>query len=78
MSEMPVCTSVTQLPSANSSMWDAHTGCFVLFQFPRLTSSTAAKLQDLIQSGVKKHDAWNQCTVQLAQAAKVSKIYLLI
>lgn len=59
-------------------MWAAIFIYNMLFQFSRLISSTAAKLQDLIQSGVKKHDAWNQCTVQLAQAAKVRKIYLLI
>ncbi|POI34990.1 hypothetical protein CIB84_001256 [Bambusicola thoracicus] len=44
----------------------------------RLISSTAAKLQDLIQSGVERHEAWNQCTVQLVQAAKVSNIFVLI
>ncbi|NWI62927.1 ACOX2 oxidase, partial [Todus mexicanus] len=44
----------------------------------RLVSSTAAKLQDLIQSGVKKHDAWNQCTVQLAQAAKAHCHYITV
>lgn len=48
------------------------------FQFSRLISSTAAKLQDLIQSGVERHEAWNQCTVQLVQAAKVSNIFVLI
>lgn len=44
----------------------------------RLTSSTAEKLQDLIQSGVKKHDAWNQCTVQLVQAAKAHCHYIAV
>uniref|UniRef100_A0A803VIZ4 Acyl-coenzyme A oxidase n=1 Tax=Ficedula albicollis TaxID=59894 RepID=A0A803VIZ4_FICAL len=44
----------------------------------RLTSNTAAKLQDLIQSGVKKHDAWNQCTVQLVQAAKAHCHYIAV
>ncbi|KFU89148.1 Peroxisomal acyl-coenzyme A oxidase 2, partial [Chaetura pelagica] len=44
----------------------------------RLIRSTAAKLQDLIQSGVKKHDAWNQCTVQLAQAAKAHCHYITV
>ncbi|XP_009984459.1 PREDICTED: peroxisomal acyl-coenzyme A oxidase 2 [Tauraco erythrolophus] len=44
----------------------------------RLISSTAAKLQDLMQSGVKKHDAWNQCTVQLAQAAKAHCHYITV
>ncbi|NXC16136.1 ACOX2 oxidase, partial [Corythaeola cristata] len=44
----------------------------------RLISSTAAKLQDLIQSGVKKHNAWNQCTVQLAQAAKAHCHYITV
>ncbi|XP_069668107.1 peroxisomal acyl-coenzyme A oxidase 2 isoform X2 [Haliaeetus albicilla] len=44
----------------------------------RLINSTAAKLQDLIQSGVKKHDAWNQCTVQLAQAAKAHCHYITV
>ncbi|KFQ14038.1 Peroxisomal acyl-coenzyme A oxidase 2, partial [Leptosomus discolor] len=44
----------------------------------RLVSSTAAKLQDLIQSGAKKHDAWNQCTVQLAQAAKAHCHYITV
>ncbi|XP_026713484.1 peroxisomal acyl-coenzyme A oxidase 2 [Athene cunicularia] len=44
----------------------------------RLVSSAAAKLQDLIQSGVKKHDAWNQCTVQLAQAAKAHCHYITV
>ncbi|KFV99113.1 Peroxisomal acyl-coenzyme A oxidase 2, partial [Eurypyga helias] len=44
----------------------------------RLVSSTAAKLQDLIQSGVKKHDAWNQCTVQLVQAAKAHCHYITV
>ncbi|NXI39717.1 ACOX2 oxidase, partial [Galbula dea] len=44
----------------------------------RLVSSTAAKLQDLIQSGVKKYNAWNQCTVQLAQAAKAHCHYLTV
>ncbi|NXP70043.1 ACOX2 oxidase, partial [Ramphastos sulfuratus] len=44
----------------------------------RLVSSTAAKLQDLIQSGVKKHDAWNQCTVQMAQAAKAHCHYIAV
>ncbi|XP_069721789.1 peroxisomal acyl-coenzyme A oxidase 2 [Phaenicophaeus curvirostris] len=44
----------------------------------RLISSTAAKLQDLIQSGVKKYDAWNQCTVQLVQAAKAHCHYISV
>ncbi|KAM6121146.1 peroxisomal acyl-coenzyme A oxidase 2 [Pterocles gutturalis] len=44
----------------------------------RLISSTAAKLQDLIQSGVQKHNAWNQCTVQLAQAAKAHCHYITV
>ncbi|NWW88580.1 ACOX2 oxidase, partial [Rhynochetos jubatus] len=44
----------------------------------RLVSSTALKLQDLIQSGVKKHDAWNQCTVQLVQAAKAHCHYITV
>ncbi|NWX16319.1 ACOX2 oxidase, partial [Aegotheles bennettii] len=44
----------------------------------RLVSSTATKLQDLIQSGIKKHDAWNWCTVQLAQAAKAHCHYLTV
>ncbi|KFO80649.1 Peroxisomal acyl-coenzyme A oxidase 2, partial [Cuculus canorus] len=44
----------------------------------RLISSTAAKLQDIIQSGVKKYDAWNQCTVQLVQAAKAHCHYISV
>ncbi|NXK49734.1 ACOX2 oxidase, partial [Chauna torquata] len=44
----------------------------------RLLSSTAAKLQDLIQSGVEKHEAWNQCTVQLVQAAKAHCHYITV
>ncbi|KFO91755.1 Peroxisomal acyl-coenzyme A oxidase 2, partial [Buceros rhinoceros silvestris] len=44
----------------------------------RLISSTAAKLQDLVQSGVKKHHAWNQCAVQLAQAAKAHCHYITV
>ncbi|KFQ46965.1 Peroxisomal acyl-coenzyme A oxidase 2, partial [Nestor notabilis] len=44
----------------------------------RLISSAAAKLQDLIQSGVKKHDAWNECTVQLVQAVKAHCHYLTV
>uniref|UniRef100_A0A672UVA5 Acyl-coenzyme A oxidase n=1 Tax=Strigops habroptila TaxID=2489341 RepID=A0A672UVA5_STRHB len=44
----------------------------------RLISSTAAKLQDLIQSGVKKHDAWNECTVQLVQAVKAHCHYITV
>ncbi|PKU37735.1 peroxisomal acyl-coenzyme a oxidase 2 [Limosa lapponica baueri] len=44
----------------------------------RLISSTAAKLQDLIQSGAKKHDAWNRCTVQLVQAAKAHCHYITV
>ncbi|NXT77838.1 ACOX2 oxidase, partial [Zapornia atra] len=44
----------------------------------RLTSSAAAKLQDLVQSGAKKHDAWNQCTVQLVQAAKAHCHYITV
>ncbi|XP_009073492.1 PREDICTED: peroxisomal acyl-coenzyme A oxidase 2 [Acanthisitta chloris] len=44
----------------------------------RLINSTAAKLQDLIQSGAKKHDAWNQCTVQLVQAAKAHCHYITV
>ncbi|NWH78462.1 ACOX2 oxidase, partial [Piaya cayana] len=44
----------------------------------RLISSTAAKLQDLIQSGVKKYDAWNRCTVQLVQAAKAHCHYISV
>ncbi|NXO04590.1 ACOX2 oxidase, partial [Rhinopomastus cyanomelas] len=44
----------------------------------RLVSSTATKLQDLVQSGVKEHDAWNQCTVQLAQAAKAHCHYITV
>ncbi|XP_061864098.1 peroxisomal acyl-coenzyme A oxidase 2 isoform X4 [Colius striatus] len=44
----------------------------------RLIISTAAKLQDLTQSGVKKHDAWNLCTVQLAQAAKAHCHYITV
>lgn len=50
----------------------------MLFGSSRLISSTAAKLQVLIQSGLKKHDAWNECTVQLVQAVKVSKNHLLM
>uniref|UniRef100_A0A8C5TMQ8 Acyl-coenzyme A oxidase n=1 Tax=Malurus cyaneus samueli TaxID=2593467 RepID=A0A8C5TMQ8_9PASS len=50
----------------------------LLLQTARLISSTAAKLQDLIQSGVKKHDAWNQCTVQLVQAAKAHCHYIAV
>ncbi|NWS42333.1 ACOX2 oxidase, partial [Probosciger aterrimus] len=44
----------------------------------RLISSTAAKLQELIQSGVKKHDAWNECTVQLVQAVKAHCHYITV
>ncbi|XP_065543503.1 peroxisomal acyl-coenzyme A oxidase 2 isoform X2 [Lathamus discolor] len=44
----------------------------------RLISSTAAKLQVLIQSGVKKHDAWNECTVQLVQAVKAHCHYITV
>ncbi|NXI59991.1 ACOX2 oxidase, partial [Chloroceryle aenea] len=44
----------------------------------RLVSSAAAELQNLIQSGVKKHDAWNQCAVQLAQAAKAHCHYITV
>ncbi|XP_074951938.1 peroxisomal acyl-coenzyme A oxidase 2 isoform X3 [Phalacrocorax aristotelis] len=44
----------------------------------RLVSSTAAKLLDLIKSGVKEHDAWNQCTVQMAQAAKAHCHYIAV
>ncbi|XP_050169126.1 peroxisomal acyl-coenzyme A oxidase 2 [Myiozetetes cayanensis] len=44
----------------------------------RLIGSTAAKLQDLIQSGAKKYDAWNQCTVQLVQAAKAHCHYITV
>lgn len=44
----------------------------------RLISSTAAKLQDLIQSGVERHEAWNQCTVQLVQAAKAHCHYITV
>ncbi|NWY55330.1 ACOX2 oxidase, partial [Chionis minor] len=44
----------------------------------RLISSTAAKLQDLIQSGVKKYNAWNQCTVQLVQAVKAHCHYITV
>ncbi|NWR79065.1 ACOX2 oxidase, partial [Centropus unirufus] len=44
----------------------------------RLISSVVAKLQDLIHSGVKKYDAWNQCTVQLVQAAKAHCHYISV
>uniref|UniRef100_A0A8C2YEP2 Acyl-coenzyme A oxidase n=1 Tax=Coturnix japonica TaxID=93934 RepID=A0A8C2YEP2_COTJA len=44
----------------------------------RLISSTAAKLQDLIQSGAERHEAWNQCTVQLVQAAKAHCHYITV
>ncbi|OXB78709.1 UNVERIFIED_CONTAM: hypothetical protein H355_002674 [Colinus virginianus] len=44
----------------------------------RLISSTAAKLQDLIQSGAESHEAWNQCTVQLVQAAKAHCHYITV
>ncbi|XP_064375162.1 peroxisomal acyl-coenzyme A oxidase 2 isoform X4 [Dromaius novaehollandiae] len=44
----------------------------------RLLSSSAAKLQHLIQSGVEKHEAWNQCTVQLVKAAKAHCHYITV
>lgn len=80
---MPFCHMITheseyEMSASNERMRAAIFIYNMLFQFSRLVSSTAAKLQDLMQSGVKKHEAWNQCTVQLAQAAKVSKIYLLL
>ncbi|XP_013804327.2 peroxisomal acyl-coenzyme A oxidase 2 [Apteryx mantelli] len=44
----------------------------------RLLSSNAAKLQHLIQSGAKKHEAWNQCTVQLVKAAQAHCHYITV
>ncbi|KGL73967.1 Peroxisomal acyl-coenzyme A oxidase 2, partial [Tinamus guttatus] len=44
----------------------------------RLISSSAAKLQHLIQSGVTKYEAWNQCTVQLERAAKAHCHYITV
>lgn len=38
---------------------------------PRLIRGAAIKLQTLVQSGVAKHEAWNESSVQLAQAAMV-------
>uniref|UniRef100_A0A8B9Q9M3 Acyl-coenzyme A oxidase n=1 Tax=Apteryx owenii TaxID=8824 RepID=A0A8B9Q9M3_APTOW len=48
------------------------------FQFSRLLSSSAAKLQHLIQSGAEKHEAWNQCTVQLVKAAQAHCHYITV
>ncbi|NWI13616.1 ACOX2 oxidase, partial [Crypturellus soui] len=44
----------------------------------RLISSSAAKLQHLIQSGVEEYEAWNQCTVQLERAAKAHCHYITV
>lgn len=38
----------------------------------RLLGNAATKLQALVQSGAEEYEAWNRCTVQLVQAAKVS------
>ncbi|XP_032637700.1 peroxisomal acyl-coenzyme A oxidase 2 isoform X1 [Chelonoidis abingdonii] len=44
----------------------------------RLLGNAATKLQALVQSGAEQHEAWNQCTVQLVQAAKAHCHYIVV
>ncbi|TFK11543.1 importin subunit alpha-4 [Platysternon megacephalum] len=44
----------------------------------RLLGNAATKLQGLVQSGAEQHEAWNQCTVQLVQAAKAHCHYIVV
>ncbi|KAJ7317100.1 hypothetical protein JRQ81_003262 [Phrynocephalus forsythii] len=44
----------------------------------RLLRTAASKLQMLIQSGIAQYDAWNQCSVQLAQAAMAHSHYIVV
>ncbi|KAM6467841.1 peroxisomal acyl-coenzyme A oxidase 2 [Liasis olivaceus] len=44
----------------------------------RIIENVAIKLQQLVQSGKAQHEAWNQCTVQLARAAMVHSHYIVV
>uniref|UniRef100_A0A8C7E9Y7 Acyl-coenzyme A oxidase n=1 Tax=Nothoprocta perdicaria TaxID=30464 RepID=A0A8C7E9Y7_NOTPE len=46
--------------------------------YEQMAVRSVTKLQHLIQSGVDKHDAWNQCTVQLEKAAKAHCHYITV
>ncbi|XP_044307997.1 peroxisomal acyl-coenzyme A oxidase 2 isoform X2 [Varanus komodoensis] len=44
----------------------------------RTVRNAAAKLQMLVQSGIAQHEAWNKCSVQLAQAAMAHSHYIVV
>ncbi|XP_013924300.1 PREDICTED: peroxisomal acyl-coenzyme A oxidase 2 [Thamnophis sirtalis] len=44
----------------------------------RFIRNAAMKLQQLVQAGKTQHEAWNQCTVQLARAAMAHCHYIVI
>ncbi|XP_042303823.1 peroxisomal acyl-coenzyme A oxidase 2-like [Sceloporus undulatus] len=44
----------------------------------RMLRSAAIKLQSLIQLGTTQHEAWNRCSVQLAQAAMAHSHYIVV
>ncbi|XP_054834642.1 peroxisomal acyl-coenzyme A oxidase 2-like [Eublepharis macularius] len=44
----------------------------------RKVENAAIKLQTLIQSGTAQHEAWNLCSVQLAQAAMAHSHYIVV
>ncbi|XP_063147579.1 peroxisomal acyl-coenzyme A oxidase 2 [Candoia aspera] len=44
----------------------------------RSIRNAVIKLQHLVQSGKAQHEAWNQCTVQLARAAMAHSHYIVV
>uniref|UniRef100_A0A6J0TYC2 Acyl-coenzyme A oxidase n=1 Tax=Pogona vitticeps TaxID=103695 RepID=A0A6J0TYC2_9SAUR len=44
----------------------------------RMLRKAANKLQMLVQSGIAQYDAWNRCSVQLAQAAMAHSHYIVV
>ncbi|XP_070594233.1 peroxisomal acyl-coenzyme A oxidase 2 isoform X2 [Erythrolamprus reginae] len=44
----------------------------------RFIRNVAMKLQQLVQAGKTQHEAWNQCTVQLARAAMAHSHYMVV
>ncbi|CAI5767619.1 peroxisomal acyl-coenzyme A oxidase 2 [Podarcis lilfordi] len=44
----------------------------------RVARNAAVKLQGLVQQGMAQHDAWNRCSVQLAQAAMAHSQYIVV
>ncbi|XP_061474753.1 peroxisomal acyl-coenzyme A oxidase 2 [Rhineura floridana] len=44
----------------------------------RIVRNAATKLQTLVQSGIAQHEAWNRCSVQLAQGAMAHSHYIVV